>query len=174
MSRPASSSQGFLLITLIAALASSNGDDVTGRDTTGTTASAGAAAASPTSTTPTEPTTLPSTSATTVDSAPTTPPAPRSTSDLAAELIALIEDAPRAELKPNEAKDIVKRIEEILRVVSQAPDETDEKLRETAEQIGKNLEDGEASTRAHQLLIELAESLGLPEASVTEPLGRDR
>ncbi len=162
-----------LLITVGAALASRNGDDVTGANTTGATPSVGAAVASTTTSTTTEPMTPPSTSATTAGSPPTTPLAPSSTSDLAAELIALIEAAPRAELKPNQANDIVKRIEEVVRVASQDPGETDEKLRETAEQIGKNLKDGAARSQAEELLIDLADSLGVPEATVTKPLDRD-
>lgn len=169
---------GTLLITLIAALVLRTTDDTTGADPPGATFPVSAATVTTLPATSTRP--APTTSAApTTSLAPTTrdastaPSAARSTSDLAAELIAVIDEVPRSELKPKDANDIVKRIEDVVQVASRDPGETDTELRETAEQISKNLRDDAARTRAEELLIDLADTLGLPATTVTEAFERD-
>jgi eukaryotic-like serine/threonine-protein kinase len=165
---------GALLIALIGALALRDGDDVTGADSPGATL-APTAGAVPTATQSTTPATT-ATTAPTLTTAPTTaapttaaPTAPAPTaSALAAELVALIGDVPRDELKPKEANDISKRIEDVVRVASRDPSETDKKLREAAEQVGKRLSNSDTRARAEELLIELANALGIPESTVAD------
>ena len=115
------------------------------------------------------PTSVPPTSdAASTSVAGTTTPTGRSASDVAAELVALIDGVPRTELKPKEANDITKRIEEVARIASDDPGDTAKKLREAAEQIAKNVSDDATRDQAEELLIDLANTLGLSDAAVTD------
>ena len=88
-------------------------------------------------------------------------------------LIDVIDDVPRSDLKPKEADDIVERIDDLVAAASRDARDTDAQLRETAEAIARKVSDEASRDRAEELLIALADVLGIPEATVTRAFERE-
>jgi hypothetical protein len=171
-----------LLIALITALAWRARDDGTGAEPGATTVASIAPAPTLPATSTQVSTAAPTTSTASTTPAPTTPaptapaptapPAATGASALAAELIAHIEAVPASALKPNKADDIVTRIEDVVRAATEAPDEVDRTLRSAADQIAKNLREDAARARAEELLLAMADALGVPATTVTDVFER--
>jgi hypothetical protein len=163
---------GSVVLIVLALLLSRDGTGASGEDeqpsATGPALVADTTTAPATTVPATEPTTPPTTAPPATTLPATTAPQLTVADSAAAELIALIENVAPKDLKPKDADRIVDRIEEVMRVADERPEETGRKLRELAKQIDKDMRaDGERE-RAQALVIQLAEALDVPADAVTE------
>ena len=101
-----------------------------------------------------------------------TPVATEPGTDLAAELVALIEAVPANELKPKDSRDLIDRISSVVRTASNEPDRAESELGEAAEQIADQVDDDATREQAERLLVELADALQLPSQGVTDAFDR--
>lgn len=144
----------------VSALPSSSVADPAALSTVAPTVMAGDTTVPPSTATPE---TLPSTTA-----IPATVAAPTAT-DLANELVALIEGVSPDDLKPKEARDITKRIDEAMKAAAEDEmDDVEKALSEAAERIERDVENDDTRGRGLALLAALWSTLGADGAVTAE------
>jgi serine/threonine protein kinase len=184
---------GALVIAAVVALALRDDDPSTASTATSgvaiTTADADAAAATtvtvPASTSPatSQATTVPPTTAPPTTSPPTTSPpttAPSSTlppdpgAAIADDITRLVGALTPDQVKPKEAKDISKRVDDAVRAAADGrDDEVEKQLREAAERVDAHVSGDDTRAALRSLLVDLAEQLGVDTEVVTEPFDRE-